>query len=357
MQRARSSVAISLVHVVAVTAMAAAGLSAALPLVAQDTTVVSCPRLGHATSDVSHGFYVTGYGGSNLDTVSLGFATDTPGEFIISLTARRNAYDGPMIGTTETAIVNVGMGTDTVVTFSFGAAPVSPGDTVAFLINAGQLTSVNNEFGNLYYDLGQGTCAGVFETQGTSPPLDTVIFAGVGVAIGAAGGVNSLGFPCVPSDTVLCLDDDPGDHRFAVTASFSTVEGTVHAGKGQAVSLAALGTDHGGLFWFFSPQTPDLLVNVINGCALNNHYWVFLSSPTNVGYTVVVNDTAYVGSKTYVHADLAAQSAVQDTMALADCQPCTSNAECPSGLLCCSLPADRRACIQPTPAGTCPAYP
>lgn len=349
----------ALVTRLALGAGAAVWLLAGQPLAAQqDKTLVSCPFFGRGYSDVAVGFYVTGYRGTNLDTVTLAFTTATPGLFQLSLTAYRNSYDGPQIGTSQTATVEVpGPLTETQVTFHFGAAPVSPSDTVAFIVNGSEIASDNDEYGYLYVDAGLGNCAGVFETQGTSPPLDTVVQKSMGVIITESAAGNVISLPCVPSDTVLCVDDYPGDRRFQVTASFNTVQGNVHFGNGQAISLAALGTDHGGLFWFFNPGTPDMLVNVINGCALNDHYWVFLSSPTNVGYSVTVTDTGYLGSATYTHADLAAPSPVQDTMALADCNPCTSNAQCPTGLLCCFLPASPKACIQPAPGGGCPSYP
>jgi hypothetical protein len=328
------------------------------PLAAQTgQPTVSCAFAGRGTSDVFHGFYVTGYTGRNLSTVTLGYTTDTAGLFRISLTAHRAAYNGPMIGATQTATVNVGTSGETLVIFDFGAAPVSPGDTIAFTQTAGQLTSVNDQFGNLFFDAGRGSCARVFETMGTAAPLDTVIQPGVGVAITQDTAVSSLGAPCIPSDTVLCLDDTPGDQRFQITASFHTAQGGGLSGKGQATPLGSLGTAHGGLYWFFDPATPEMLVKVVNGCALNDRYWVFISAATNVGFNVTVTDTALAGSKTYTNPDRTAAVPVQDTTALAHCHACTSNAQCPTGLLCCHLPAGPNACVKPAPGGSCPLFP
>ena len=336
-------------------------LLAAGPLAAQaGQATVSCAFFGKGYSDVYHGFYVTNYMGNNLSTVTLAYTTNTAGQFSISLTAHRNAYDGPMVGATQTATVNVGTAGETRVIFDFGAAPVSRGDTIAFIQTASQLTSVDNQFGSLYFDAGlgtPGTCDGVDETNGTAAPLDTVLQPTVGLLVTEDSSVGSLGAPCVPSDTVLCLDDVPGDRRFQVTAGFQTVLGGGRSGNGEATNLASLGTAHGGLFWFFDPATPEMLVKVVNGCALNQHYWVFISAATNVGFSVTVADTALVGSKTYTNPDLTAAAPIQDTVALADCNACTSNAQCPAGLLCCSLPILTKACVKPSAGGTCPPYP
>ncbi|HEY6322264.1 MAG TPA: hypothetical protein VJA16_11965 [Thermoanaerobaculia bacterium] len=320
--------------------------------------VASCPFSGQGFADLFHGFYVSGYPGTNLSLVTLGYSTTTPGLFSISLTARRNAFDGPMIGVTQTATVHVpAPPAEILVTFDFGGAPVTPGDTVAFTQTGSELSSDNNSFGSLFYDAGRGSCnSSIFETEGTLPPLDTVAGAGVGVAIyqrSSPAGPTA----CVASDTVLCVDDSPGDGRFKVHASFQTAQGGGRSGKGQAIPLSQLGVVHGGLLWFFSGDTPEMLFKIVNGCAVNGHYWAFLSAATDVGFTVTVDDTLRPDSKTYSNADRTAAPPVQDTSALASCGPCTTNADCRSPLLCCSTPILTKACLAPTPGGTCPLLP
>ncbi|HEY0783100.1 MAG TPA: hypothetical protein VGE98_11630, partial [Thermoanaerobaculia bacterium] len=227
-----------------------AGALAATP---PSTPVVSCPFQGTAGTSTFHGFYVTAYAGNNLGTVTLAYSTNTPGRFSISLTARRGSFDGPMIGVTQTATVDIGSAAETQVTFDFSGAPVSPGDTIAFTQSAGQLSSLNDQYGSLYADAGSPSCAHLFQTQTTSPPLDTVIANGMGVTIGQEN-LTGLGPACVGSDTVLCLDDRPGDRRFAVRASFHTSQSGGVTGDAQAISLAQLGANRGGVLWFFSPD-------------------------------------------------------------------------------------------------------
>lgn len=46
-----------------------------------------------------------------------------------------------------------------------------------------------------------------------------------------------------------------------------------------------------GLFTFFDPNNAELLVKVLAGCPITDHYWVFLAGTTNVEYTLTVTDT------------------------------------------------------------------
>jgi len=129
--------------------------------------------------------------------------------------------------------------------------------------------------------------------------------------------VANLQAPCVPSDSILCLDDQTGDQRFRVAMTFATAQNGGLSGVGNQIELGSLGVHHGGLFWFFSPDNPELLIKVLNGCALNRRYWVFFSAGTNVGFKLSVIDTVTGLRKDYTNADDTAAPPVQDTAALA----------------------------------------
>lgn len=96
---------------------------------------------------------------------------------------------------------------------------------------------------------------------------------------------------CVPDPTTLCIDQAPGDKRFQVQVEFRTLQGGGGSGLGRAIPLSSLGVTSGGLFWFFSPDNPEMLVKVLDGCSVNGHYWVFYSAGTNVGLRTEVTDT------------------------------------------------------------------
>ncbi|HVT61031.1 MAG TPA: hypothetical protein VHR45_21895, partial [Thermoanaerobaculia bacterium] len=126
------------------------------------------------------------------------------------------------------------------------------------------------------------------------------------------------GGPCVAGATTLCIDDQPGDGRFEIKVQYRTTQGGGRAGDGQAIPLASLGVDRGGLFWFFSAANPEMLVKVLDACALGQKFWVFYAAATNVGLTTTVRDTKTGITKTYINPDLTPATPVQDTSAF-DC--------------------------------------
>ncbi len=123
-----------------------------------------------------------------------------------------------------------------------------------------------------------------------------------------------------PPAATLCIDDQPGDARFAIQVHYQTQQGGGQSGDGRAISLAGAGVADGGLFWFFDATNPEMLVKVIDGCAVDNKFWLFYSAGTNVGLTTTVVDHATGETKTYANPDLTAAPPVQDTAAF-DCAP------------------------------------
>lgn len=282
--------------------------------------VAGCDFVGSGGGDVlSDGIYLTNFAGSNLSQVQLGYSANVghSGLYSISLTAHRGAFDGPVIGSTQIATVlvpDLNSGTENFAAFDFNGAPVTPGDTIAFTQSYQGITT-DAVSGTLFFDLGIPPCNNVFETGETTPPLGVTIRDHVG--IGVTEHVTAT--TCVASDTVMCIDDLPGDQRFMVTATYHTVQGGGLSGTGQEIPLAPLGVLEGGMFWFFNSANPEMLVKIIDGCATNQRIWVFISAGTNVGFTVTVADTFFGGSKTYTNHDLTAAPPIQDTSALTGC--------------------------------------
>jgi len=95
-------------------------------------------------------------------------------------------------------------------------------------------------------------------------------------AAGAAPGAA-----CVPDATRLCLNGG----RFRASATWTAFDGS--SGSGIAAALA----DDSGLFWFFDPEILELAVKVIDGCDLNQRFWVYAAGLTNVAVTLTVEDT------------------------------------------------------------------
>ncbi len=75
--------------------------------------------------------------------------------------------------------------------------------------------------------------------------------------------------------------------RFTVTLGWSAQQGSPPA-PASAVAL----TDQSGYFWFFAPGNVELSAKVLDGRALNGHFWVFASALTDRPFALQVVDTA-----------------------------------------------------------------
>jgi hypothetical protein len=119
-------------------------------------------------------------------------------------------------------------------------------------------------------------------------------------------------YGCENTEEALCLTDG----RFKVTVSWETEEGDPGVGK-----VASLRSDGSGLFWFFNEKNWELLVKVLDGCQLNEHFWVFSAASTNIAYTLTVEDLLAQTSVQYDNAQGQAAPAINDTNALETCEP------------------------------------
>lgn len=115
---------------------------------------------------------------------------------------------------------------------------------------------------------------------------------------------------CAPGATTMCLNND----RFQVEVDWRDFNG--NTGSGNVVPVAS---DDSGLFWFFSPDNWEMLIKVLDGCSITDHFWVFAAATTNVEYTIRVTDTETSLSKTYFNPLGNSASAITDTSALPVC--------------------------------------
>jgi CSLREA domain-containing protein len=86
---------------------------------------------------------------------------------------------------------------------------------------------------------------------------------------------------CQPDSTTLCLG---AAGRFQATARWTTKDGS---GEAQTVPL----TPDSGAFWFFSPENLEIQIKVLDGCGVNDRFWVFASGLTDAGVEITVEDT------------------------------------------------------------------
>ena len=90
----------------------------------------------------------------------------------------------------------------------------------------------------------------------------------------------------------LCLGG-----RFRVAVTFTDPRTGVPA-AGQALPL----TGDTGAFWFFDAGNLELVVKMLDGRPVNDHFWWFYSGLSDLDYTIAVTDTATGGQRTYHNA-------------------------------------------------------
>jgi hypothetical protein len=116
--------------------------------------------------------------------------------------------------------------------------------------------------------------------------------------------------PCVASGNTLCLSGN----RFKVTVSWK-----IDTGQTGVATRVAVPSADSGLLWFFDDDNWEMMVKVLNGCATNNHYWVFFVAMTDVQYTLTVVDTQTGQTRVYFNPLGTPSPLVTDTSAFATC--------------------------------------
>ena len=117
---------------------------------------------------------------------------------------------------------------------------------------------------------------------------------------------------CVADERTRCL----GDSRYAIVTEWRTADG--RSGPGM---VAHAGTNDSGMFWFFDRNNWEVLVKVLDGCAVNGRAWVFAASTTNLGLTIRVTDTATGAVREYRNEPGTPAAAVTDAKAFEACAP------------------------------------
>lgn len=140
----------------------------------------------------------------------------------------------------------------------------------------------------------------------------TVLLSALLAALSGAGtadGDDSTAQGCVADATTLCLNED----RFRVAVRWETDS---DSGDGQAVEL----TGDTGFFWFFSENNIEVVIKVLNGCAIGDgSYWVFIGGLTDVRVELEVEDVEANESNTYVNEAGTLFRPVTDTAAFRTC--------------------------------------
>jgi hypothetical protein len=125
----------------------------------------------------------------------------------------------------------------------------------------------------------------------TSAFEDAAAVPAAAVAV-AAPAAAATGCPIFITDTTLCLQSG----RFFAEVTFTDPRNGT-SGPGHALGL----TSDTGTFWFFDSSNLELMIKVLDGRAVNGHFWVFFGALSNVAYTIKVTDTETGEQRTYVN--------------------------------------------------------
>lgn len=273
-----------------------------------NTTVAGSQGDASVAADTAGNFLVTWASGDELTV---------PPE--LDVMAQRFASDGQPIGG-ELRVNDTVAATQA---FAATALDESGGAAVVWESSSTGVPATEGLFAKLYASSGPSL---VNETrlalEGTDPALaadfggDFVVVATDGD--GQATGISARRFTraCEPRGHNLCLQNG----RFKVEAAWRTNQGANGLGFAQALT-----TDTGYLY-FFNPANVELVVKVLNGCPVNNRFWVFAGGLTNVEVDLVVTDTLTGSVRRYLNPPNTSYQPIQDTAAFATCDaPATAS--------------------------------
>lgn len=95
---------------------------------------------------------------------------------------------------------------------------------------------------------------------------------------------------CQASTEAACLQGG----RFRATLTYNDFNG--NRGNGKVATGRSADTS---LFYFFEPNNWEVMVKVLNGCAINGHFWVYGSASTDVAFELKVEDLETGTERTY----------------------------------------------------------
>ncbi|MFQ5526127.1 MAG: hypothetical protein ACE5GX_07665 [Thermoanaerobaculia bacterium] len=172
------------------------------------------------------------------------------------------------------------------------------GNTVGILNNSGK-TKKNGYYQAFFFLPSNAAGVNVNANVAGAKRLNQAYFA-----CGASGVP-----PCQPDNTTLCLRDN----RFKVEVDWESPS----LGSGEGMVLSSSNVQGG--FYFINPNNQDLLVQLLNACSNNDHFWVFTSATTSVEYDMTVTDTVTGSSRVYSNELGQPAQAITDTSAFATC--------------------------------------
>lgn len=181
-----------------------------------------------------------------------------------------------------------------------------------------QIVSSFNQFeaDNIFAGISSTETGDVFDVQigssrppYASGPQGPIQIRGVGITYRIAENDAPPHPPaCAADGDTLCLHNG----RFKVEATWNT---NTASGNAQVVKL----TDETGYLWFFNQNNVESVVKILDGCAINNRFWIFAGGLTDQGVEITVTDTLRSATKTYTNPRGQVWKTIADIEALATC--------------------------------------
>jgi hypothetical protein len=125
------------------------------------------------------------------------------------------------------------------------------------------------------------TAGSIYHVVTTSDDLAVSTFRNDVFAI--QGGIFASG--CTPANGSQSNSLGMLGGRFCVTVTWKDVAGNTHV-----ASPVPFRSDASAGFWFYSPDSWELQVKLINGCSINKRYWMMASGATTLDYQISVQD-------------------------------------------------------------------
>jgi DNA-binding beta-propeller fold protein YncE len=167
---------------------------------------------------------------------------------------------------------------------------------------------------------------GLRATSGSGEPLFAVVSGNAGVEgliglrspvfgpdLAALHAVAKGGDSVISADTGLRRATFLGNGRFRIEATYAVGDEPPAAATPQRL------TDDTTVFSFRSFPNKELVLKVLDGCGVNNRFWVFSSGLTNLGVVITVTDTLTGATKSYQNPQGTAYPPKLDTTAFATC--------------------------------------
>ena len=252
---------------------------------------------GGSGRTVSHTYPAAGNYGVTLIITAPGTDPSCPGGTCTARTTRVVAVGEPPAPdatfTTSASCVNM---------FGFDECQAQVGQPVSFTATAtGPFTYT--------WDFGDGTHAtGPTATHAWTQPTPMLTMQ-LAVSNGQQTAFQTKLFEIDAASTSLLLVGG----RFKVDVVWTTSDGK--SGSGQAVPL----TTDTGYFWFFDAGNIEMVIKVLDACAVNDRYWVFAGGLTNVKVAITVTDTKTSTANHYANAQGVQFKPIQDANAFATC--------------------------------------